>query len=197
MKFTVIYEAIDEVLISKAAIKTKGGCGPSVYDVENWRRILGFKSFGSSSLNLRKSPANFTRTLCTRSLNTSVNDVGDTLEAFIANCLIPLNENPGIRPIGAEEVIRRIAEKVIMDIAKKDVQQAAGFLQVCVGQDAGAEAAIHAMYDLFQQDETEAVLSVDAENAFNSINRKAMLHNMSITCPILSTFVSNCYLFPA
>ena len=78
-----------------------------------------------------------------------------------------------------------------MDIAKKDVQQAARSLQVCAGQDAGAEAAIHAMYNLFQKDETKAVLLVDAENAFNSTNRKAMLHNISITCPILSTFVSN------
>ena len=50
------------------------------------------------------------------------------------------------------------------------------------------------MYGLFQQDKTEAVRSVDAENAFNSINRKAMLRNNSIACPILSTFVSNCYL---
>lgn len=84
-----------------------------------------------------------------------------------------------------------------MDIAKKDIQQAAYFLQVCAGQNAGAEAAIHAMCDLFQQDETEAVLLIDADNAFNSINRKTMLHNISITCSILSTFVSNCYLVPA
>ena len=84
-----------------------------------------------------------------------------------------------------------------MDIAKKDVQQPAGTLQVCAGQDASVEAAIHAMYDLFQQEETEAVLLVDVENAFNSINRKAMLHNIYITYPILSTFVSNCYLVPA
>ena len=83
-----------------------------------------------------------------------------------------------------------------MDIAKKDVQQTARSLQVRADQDAGAEAAIHAMYDLFQQDETEGVLLVDVENAFNSINRKAMLHNISITCPILSTFVSNCYIAP-
>ena len=148
-------------------------------------------------MDLRKSFANFTRTLRTRNLNTSINDVGDTLEAFIANRLIPLNKNPGIRSIGVGEVIRQIAGKVIMDTAKKDVQQAAGSLQVCAGQDAGAEASIHAMYDSFQQDETKAVLLVDAENALNSINRKAMLHNISITCPILSTLVSDCCLVPA
>ena len=84
-----------------------------------------------------------------------------------------------------------------MDIAKKVIQQAAYFLQVCVGQNAGAEAAIHAMCDLFQEDETEAVLLIDADNAFNSINRKTMLHKIPIKFPILSTFVSNCYLVPA
>ena len=77
----------------------------------------------------------------------SIKNVGDTLEAFIANRLIPLNKNPGIRPIGVGEVIRLfgsgVAEKVIMDRAKKDVQQAVGSLQVCLGQDAGAEAIRH------------------------------------------------------
>ena len=110
--------------------------------------MLVSKSFGSSSSkDLRESFVNFTRTLSNRNLNTSINDVGDTLEAFIANRLIPLNKNPGIRPIGVGEVIRLfgsgVAEKVIMDLAKKDVQQAVGSLQVCLGQDAGAEAIRH------------------------------------------------------
>ena len=109
------------ILSFKTALKTKGGCGPSGFDAENWRGILVSKSFGSSSLDLRKSFANFTRTLCTRNLNTSINDAGDTLESFIANRLIPLNKNFEIRPIGVGEVIRRIAGKVIMDIVKKDV----------------------------------------------------------------------------
>ena len=48
----VIYKATDEVLISKAALKTKGGCGPSGFDAENWSKILVSESFGSSSLDL-------------------------------------------------------------------------------------------------------------------------------------------------
>ena len=43
------------------------------------------------------------------------------------------------------EVIRRIAGKVKMNVAKKVVQQAPGSLQVCAGQDAGAEAANRAI----------------------------------------------------
>ena len=36
-----------------------------------------------------------------------------------------------------------------MNLLKKDVTNAAGSLQVCAGQEAGAEAAIHAMYDIY------------------------------------------------
>ena len=61
----------------------------------------------------------------------------------------------------------------------------------------GSEAAIHAMYDVYQKDETEVVLLADADNAFNSINKKAMLDNISITCPLITTFIANCYMKPA
>ena len=89
-------------------------------------------------MDLLKWFANFTRRFCTRNSNTTVNDDGDTLEAFFANRLIPLNKNPRIRPVDVREVIRRVVGKVMMGIAKKDIQEAAGSLQVCVGQDAGA-----------------------------------------------------------
>ena len=58
---------------------------------------------------------------------------------------------------------------------------------------AGAEAAIHAMRELYDDKECEAVLLVDASNAFNTLNRKAMMHNIGILCPTLSTFVQNTY----
>ena len=45
------------------------------------------------------------------------------------------------------------------------------------------------MHDLFGTNKTEAVLLVDAENAFNSINRPVFLHN--IIRPPIATFVRN------
>ena len=56
---------------------------------------------------------------------------------------------------------------------------------------------IHAMHGMYDEEESEAMLLIDAENAFNSINRTAMLHNISIICPIVSTYISNCYCIPA
>ena len=58
------------------------------------------------------------------------------------------------------------------------------------------EAAIHAMCSIFGEPNTECVLRVDAENAFNSINRLAALHNISVTCPPLSTILINTYRSP-
>ena len=44
---------------------------------------------------------------------------------------------------------------------------------------------------------TDAVLLIDAENAFNSINRKVMLHYLKFICPIVATYKFNCYATPS
>ena len=80
---------------------------------------------------------------------------------------------------------------------KKDVQTAAGSIQLCAGQEAGCEAAIHGISKLFQADETDALLLVDADNAFNRLNRKVALWNIQYTCPPLSTILINCYRTPS
>ena len=52
------------------------------------------------------------------------------------------------------------------------------------------------MRDIFANEDTEAVLLIDAENAFNSINRKVMLHNLNFICPVITTYITNCYITP-
>ena len=41
--------------------------------------------------------------------------------------------------------MRRIIARAVLSIVKLDVLEAAGSLQLCTGQDAGNEAAVHAM----------------------------------------------------
>ena len=88
--------------------------------------------------------------------------------------------NGEVRPIGVGEVIRRIVGKCVTGVAKQDVINASGAMQVCAGQKRGGEAPIHAMRNIFEADETDAALLVDASNAFNSLNRAAALNNMPI-----------------
>ena len=70
--------------------------------------------------------------------------------------------------------------KSVASILKSDVKQAVGSLQVCVGQDAGCDATVHAIHHIFDNDESEAVLLIDASNAFNSVNRNVFLHNVEV-----------------
>ena len=95
--------------------------------------------------------------------------------------------------IGIGEVLRRIIGKSVMHVIKQDVSVSAGPLQLCASQPSGCEAAVHAVREIFNDEDCDAVILVDASNAFNSINRKAMLHNIGILCPAMKTFAENCY----
>ena len=82
-------------------------------------------------------------------------------------------------------------------LLKGGSQVRAGPLQVCAGHSAGAEAAIHAMSQVFDEEETDGILLIDATNAFNQMNRAVAMHNAQITCPIMSKYVINTYRSPS
>ena len=84
-----------------------------------------------------------------------------------------------------------------MKVTKQDVIEASGSLQVCAGLKSGSEAAVHAMHSIFEADETDAVLLIDASNAFNALNRAAALHNIRVLCPLIATYAINTYREPA
>ena len=52
----------------------------------------------------------------------------------------------------------------------------------------GTEACFHAMNEIFDQDETEGLIQIDAQNAFNRLNRNNFLHNLRVLCPELANF---------
>ena len=81
----------------------------------------------------------------------------------MASRLLPLDKGSGgVRPIVVEEVIRRIIGKYVTKVTKQDIIEASCSLQVCAGSKSGSEAAIHAMHNVFEADNTDAVLPIDA-----------------------------------
>ena len=67
--------------------------------------------------------------------------------------------------------MRRIIGKAVMSVTGEKVQEAVGALQLCAGQPAGVESAIHAMRGFLDGDESDGILLIDADNAFNRVNR--------------------------
>ena len=191
----VIFEQIDGHAIYKAALSTKGSGGPTHVDSDAWKRFLCSKSFGKASADLCDSVAGLAKILSTHHIPSQ------HLEFYTAGRLVALDKEPGktplqVRPIGIGEVLRRIVGKSVMILLKADITAAAGPLQACAGHRGGVEAAVHAMKDIFDDPNTEAVLLVDASNAFNSMNRQTALHNMQIICPEMSTYLINTYRSP-
>ena len=83
--------------------------------------------------------------------------------------------------------------KAILSVLRPDILSVAGSLQLCAGQEAGCEAAVHAMRSIFAAEECNAVLLVDANNAFNTLNRQTALHNIRALCPTFASVLINTY----
>ena len=136
--------------------------------------------------------ATLARTLCTENVNFS------KIETLLACRLVPLiKTDSGVRPIGIGEVLRRIIGKSIGKLLRKDIQKGCGTLQTCTGIESGIEAAIHALKQKFDSDECEAVWLMDADNAFNRLNRATSLKNIEQICPPLFQYMSNSYSQPS
>ena len=144
-------------------------------------------AFKSSSIDLCNALSLLAQCLCIQFV------APKGLSAFTACRLIALDKCPGVRPIGVAEVAKRILGKAILTVIGGDVQQVAGTIQLCAGQEAGSEAAIHAIRQMFKQDHAEGVLLIDASNAFNRLNREVALRNVQLLCPSIATVLINTY----
>ena len=154
----IVFDQINANGIQAAALRTNGAAGPSGIDAHSWRRLC--TSFKSASNELCHSLALLARGLCTQFVDPK------GLTALLACRLIALDKCPGVRPIGICDTARWIIVKAILQVTKSDLQDVTGSLQLCGSQIAGIEAAAHAVRSAFNNDEFQAILLVDASNAF-------------------------------
>lgn len=178
----VAYEGIDGLLIRSIALKTFGSAGPSGLDSYTWHRMCS--SFGDISADLCSSVAAVARHLCSLYVDPQC------IRALLSCRLIALNELPGVCPIGVGETCRRIIGKAVLSVLSHDVLETIGTVQLCAGQKGGCEAAVHVLRNSFDSDSSEAILLVDAKNAFNSLNRQTALLNILHLCPSIARFLN-------
>ena len=166
-----------------------GSHGPSGLDANEWRRIQ--TNYDQSSTELHNTIAKLAHLIATTDLDKT------EMTAYNACRLIPLDKNPGVRPIGVGEVLRRIVGRTILKCVSNDLKLLGQSDQLCLGQKCGIEHAIHALRKVFDTPEAEAVLLIDASNAFNSLNRELALSNIQAICPSLTNALDNSYKSPS
>ena len=131
------------------------------------------------SRDLCQALADMAKRLCTLFIDPSLT------APFLACHLNALDKRPGVRPIGIGDTVRHIIAKAVLVAVRGDVLDVAGSQQLCAGQIAGTEAAVYAVCSSFASDDCEALLLVDARNAFNALNCQTALRN------IMSLFFSS------
>ena len=167
------FDQINAQKIRKAAMTTHGSHGPTGLDANEWRRIL--THFGQQSVEISKTLAKIAQKISTKILSHD-----ELLEPFNGCRLIPLDKNPGIRPICIGEVIRRLIGRTITKCLKSELMVIGSNYQLCLGQKCGIEYAIHTLRKQYEKTDSDAILLIDAENAFNSLNRNRALKNIAM-----------------
>ena len=109
------------------------------------------------------------------------------LAEFIASApLTPLlKPDNGIRPIAVGAIWRRLISKVAMRGVGKDITKYLCDFQFGVGVPSGAEAVLHSanrFLSKFHSDGSLAMLTIDFCNAFNLVDRTALLNEVRVRC---------------
>ena len=157
---------------SKINLKTRRSHGPSGLDACEWRRIL--TQFNQTSIELCKTIAKPSYTKASKVL------LHENLTPYNSCRLLTLDKNPGSSPIDIGEVLRRIIGKRITQCIKSGVENPGKFFQLCSGQKCGIKNAFPGLNEI-EKPETDAILFIDAENAFISLNRNLL--SGTTTCP--------------
>jgi len=101
-----------------------------------------------------------------------------------------------VRPIAVGETLRRLASKCLCQAVREPAQQWLSPLQLGVTVSLGAEAAVHTARHCFHRNSghaNKAFLTIDFENAFNSVDRAAMLREVRLRLPGLPPYAEWCY----
>ena len=121
-----------------------------------------------------------------------------SLAEFVASApLTPLlKPDNGIRPIAVGTIWRRLVSKVAMKGVGKEMTKYLNDYQFGVGVSGGAEAILHSVNRVLSErhsDGSLAMLTVDFSNAFNMVDRSALLHEVRLRCPSISLWVEFLY----
>ena len=123
--------------------------------------------------------------------------VPDGVAPWIAGApLYPLRKkDSGVRPVAVGEVLRRLVAKCFCTRLKLKCEELFTEVgQVGVGVRGGAEAAVIAVRTALQNvDKKQWTLKVDLENAYNSIDRQAILSMVHRFFPELTAWYRLCY----
>ena len=117
----------------------------------------------------------------------------EVLNALLVCRLVPLEKGQGrVPPIGIPDTLRRSTARALCVQHEAAAREAVGPHQYAVGRAAGVETVIHATHALSEARPNLVWLSLDAENAYNTVHRASALWAAEAHLPTLAPFANMC-----
>ena len=145
----VVFDALDALVVHAAALHTVGPVGSSLIAARGQRRLC--TSFHAALDEFSGTIGFFARWLCTTFISP------DILSPVLGCQHIALYKSPGVQLIGVCEVVWRIVATAALYVIWDDIPAAARPHQLCAGQIAGIEAAVHALRSVFNHNDSDAI----------------------------------------
>ncbi|KAG7295586.1 hypothetical protein JYU34_021841 [Plutella xylostella] len=114
-----------------------------------------------------------------------------------ANLVALIKKDGGIRPIAVGNTIRRTASKICCRKMLPELSKKFEPIQLGFGTKGGCEAAVHAARTFITKGDFPVLLKVDVKNAFNSINRSALLTEIRSHANPIYKYIWQCYSKPS
>ena len=125
-------------------------------------------------------------------------EVPESVRPFVCGASIMALRKPNgtLRPIAVGETLRRITGKVAVELISERALALLEPVQLGVKTPNCCEAIVHATRQWFHRHRsvpTKTAVSVDISNAFNTVNRSAVLRSVRTHFPSLAPWVDCCY----
>ena len=182
--------------VEKAARAMQGSAGPSGIDAALLQRML--TCHGNESKALRDALAKQTMIVANEDV-----PWWRLAEARSGREIALGQEREGggikIRPIGIGETWERLKEKIVIQKTKQELLTNVGIDNLSTGIKAGPEAEVQALIEMLtamedsSDGETYVLVKLDADNAFNRLNRDVAILNCRLYWPSASRYVLNTY----
>ena len=120
----------------------------------------------------------------------------DQRDLFCGARLIALSKKPaGVRPIAIGETLRRLAAKCLVARYQAAAVEYLAPLQLGVGIPGATECIIHRVKEWMHSGvpADHALVLLDFSNAFNTLDRSAMLRAIALRCPHFLPYARFCY----
>lgn len=178
---------VEDVQAAVASFRGGSAGGLDGLSPQHYKDLI-FGTTGDTGRVVLESVTQLVNLMLSGKVCTEITDV-----LYGANLCALKKKDGGIRPIAVGNAIRRVVSKICCKHIAPILSDKFQPTQLGFGSKGGCEAAVHAARAFLTSGAGEVLLKVDVRNAFNSVEREALLTQIKEVVPEIYHYMWQCY----